>query len=219
MILTMALQVCYTIVNQDENGKEIKEMETGNAKSVKGRIVEAAWQLFYEKGYNGTTVDDIIDLSGTSKGSFYYYFNTKDELLNTLSMILDDHYDELEKKMDPQMNSYEKLLYLNYEAHTMMEEKISIDLLASLYSTQLVAQGHRSLLDQNRKYYKLISGIIDEGQKKGEISDAVPVNELVRYYSMCERALVSDWCLNKGEYSLGEYSKKCMPVMMEHFKK
>lgn len=49
-------------------------METGKAKSVKGRIVEAAWQLFYEKGYNGTTVDDIIDLSGTSKGSFYYYF-------------------------------------------------------------------------------------------------------------------------------------------------
>lgn len=194
-------------------------METGKAKSVKGRIVEAAWQLFYEKGYNGTTVDDIIDLSGTSKGSFYYYFNTKDELLNTLSMILDDHYDELEKTMDPQMNSYEKLLYLNYEAHTMMEEKISIDLLASLYSTQLVAQGHRSLLDQNRKYYKLISSIIDEGQKKGEISDTVSVNELVKYYSMCERALVSDWCLNKGEYSLGEYSKKCMPVMMEHFKK
>ncbi len=39
-------------------------------------------------------------------------------------------------------------------------------------------------------------------QKSGEISDEVPVNELVRYYSMCERALVSDWCLNKGAYSL-----------------
>ena len=42
-------------------------IETENQKSVKGRIVAAAWQLFYEKGYNGTTVDDIIDLSGTSK--------------------------------------------------------------------------------------------------------------------------------------------------------
>ena len=38
-------------------------------KGVKSRIVSAAWQLFYEKGYNGTTVDDIIELSGTSKGS------------------------------------------------------------------------------------------------------------------------------------------------------
>ena len=62
-------------------------------KSVKSRIVSAAWQLFYEKGYNGTTVDDIIELSGTSKGSFYYYFSTKDELLNTLSLILDDYVD------------------------------------------------------------------------------------------------------------------------------
>ena len=43
-------------------------------KDVKSRIVAAAWQLFYEKGYNGTTVDDIIALSDTSKGSFYYYF-------------------------------------------------------------------------------------------------------------------------------------------------
>ena len=155
----------------------------------------------------------------TGKDQRIYYFNTKDELLNTLSMILDDNYEILKEKMDPDMNSYDKLLYLNYEAHSMIEEKINIDLLASLYSTQLVAQGHRSLLDQNRTYYKLISSVIDEGQKRGEISDEVSVSDLVRYYSMCERALVSDWCLNKGEYSLREYSKKCMPVMLEHFKR
>ena len=84
--------------------------------------------------------------------------------------------------------------------------------------TQYVTS-HRSLLDQNRTYYKMIISVIDEGQKRGEISDEVSVSDLVRYYSMCERALVSDWCLNKGEYSLREYSKKCMPVMLEHFKR
>ena len=41
--------------------------------NVKRRIVDAAWELFYEKGYDDTTVDDIIRLSETSKGSFYYY--------------------------------------------------------------------------------------------------------------------------------------------------
>ncbi len=187
-------------------------------KSVKSRIVSAAWQLFYEKGYNGTTVDDIIELSDTSKGSFYYYFSTKDELLNTLSVILDDFYEELEQKMEPEMNSFEKLLYLNYETHSMMEEKIRIDLLASLYSTQLVSQGNRNLLDQNRKYYRLITKIVEEGQKRGQICSDMTVSGITRYYSMCERALVSDWCLNKGDYSLGEYSRKCMPLMMEHFR-
>ena len=38
--------------------------------NVKRRIVDAAWELFYEKGYDDTTVDDIIRLSETSKVSF-----------------------------------------------------------------------------------------------------------------------------------------------------
>ena len=119
-------------------------------KSIKTRIVSAAWQLFYEKGYDQTTVDDIIALSGTSKGSFYYYFSTKDELLETLSNVLDDFYEELAGKMESSMNSFDKLLYLNEKAHEMIEKKVPIDLLASLYSTQLTAKGNRHLLDKNR---------------------------------------------------------------------
>ena len=136
----------------------------GEKRSVKSRIVSAAWKLFYEKGYNGTTVDDIIELSQTSKGSFYYYFNTKDELLNTLSMILDENYEELENTMDEDMDCFDKLMFLNYKAHTLMEDQISIDILASLYSTQLVATGQRHLLDQNRSYYKLITKVVEEGR-------------------------------------------------------
>ena len=199
--------------------KKVRIMEKSvKKKDVKSRIVAAAWQLFYEKGYNGTTVDDIIALSDTSKGSFYYYFSTKDELLDTLSLILDDYYEELETEMDPKMNSFHKLLYLNYKVHTMMEEKISRELLASLYSTQLVSERQSHLLDQNRNYYKLITKIVDEGQKRVQIRADISVSEVTRYYALCERALVSDWCLNKGKYSLGEYSKECMPYMMEHFK-
>ncbi|CUX40819.1 TetR/AcrR family transcriptional regulator [Clostridium sp. C105KSO13] len=186
-------------------------------KSVKSRIVSAAWRLFYDKGYDQTTVDDIIELSGTSKGSFYYYFSTKDELLGTLSTVLDNYYDELNSTIDQEMNNYDKLLYLNYKAHTMMEEKINIDLLASMYSTQLTAKGHRHLLDQNRVYYRLIAGIVEAGQKKGEIKSDKSIREIVKYYALCERALVSEWCLNRGGYSLGEYSKEYMSIMMEHF--
>ena len=187
-------------------------------RDVKSRIVSAAWQLFYEKGYNGTTVDDIIALSETSKGSFYYYFSSKDELLNTLSVILDDYYEELEEKMNQDMDNFDKLLYINYEMHCMMEEKVDIELLASLYASQLVATGGGSLLNQNRKYYKLVTKIIEDGQKLGQITKNMTVSAITKYYAMCERALVSDWCMSKGGYSLGEYSKECMPMMMQGFR-
>lgn len=197
------------------------EVDVENKKTkrdVKSRIVTAAWQLFHEKGYNGTTVDDIIALSDTSKGSFYYYFSSKDELLNTLADILDNHYEELEENMDSDMDCYDKLLFINYEMHCMMENQIDIELLASLYASQLLTTGGSSLLNQNRRYYKLVTKIIEDGQKAGQIRSDIPVSAITKYYSMCERALVSDWCMSKGAYSLGEYSKECMPLMMQGFR-
>lgn len=186
--------------------------------NVKRRIVDAAWELFYEKGYDDTTVDDIIRLSDTSKGSFYYYFSGKDALLDTLSTILDEYYANLEEELDENMNSFDKLMFLNYKSHLFMETKIDVTLLASLYSTQLIAKGERNLLDQNRTYYRLISRIVEEGHVRNQISREKSIQEIAKYYSLCERALVSDWCLNRGSYSLAEYSKEYMPILMEHFR-
>ena len=186
--------------------------------NVKRRIVDAAWELFYEKGYDDTTVDDIIRLSDTSKGSCYYYFSGKDALLDTLSTILDEYYANLEEELDENMNSFDKLMFLNYKSHLFMETKIDVTLLASLYSTQLIAKGERNLLDQNRTYYRLISRIVEEGHVRNQISREKSIQEITKYYSLCERALVSDWCLNRGSYSLAEYSKEYMPILMEHFR-
>lgn len=48
------------------------------------RIVEAADQLFYTRGYNQTSFRDISDVTGIPRGNFYYYFKTKDEILGAV---------------------------------------------------------------------------------------------------------------------------------------
>lgn len=188
------------------------------AGKVKAKIVEAAWELFHEKGYDNTTIDDIIKRSGTSKGSFYYHFDSKDAFLGTLSEILDEKYLELSQDLEEDMNNFDKLIYLDAKMHESLEKMVNPDLLASLYSTQLVSKNGQNLLDQNRIYYRLIGKIVEDGQKKGEISEEKSVSEIVKYYAMCERALVSEWCLSKGSYSLAEYSREYFPIMMEEFR-
>ena len=55
---------------------------TQGAKSQKRkRIVDKAWELIAKNGYEETKVEDITRELGISKGSFYTYFETKDELL------------------------------------------------------------------------------------------------------------------------------------------
>ena len=179
--------------------------------NTKGRIVSAAWRLFYEQGYDSTTVDEIILESKTSKGSFYHYFEGKDSLLSSLSYLFDEKYEELVETLDEEADSFETLIYLNQELFTMIENSISVDLLARLYSSQLVTRGEKHLLDRNRFYYRLLRKIVMKGQEKGELTQELSAGELVKMYALCERALIYDWCISGGEYSLRAYAKEMMP--------
>ena len=196
-----------------KNEREAREMER-KKNQTKKKIVSAAWRLFYEQGYGNTTVDDIVELSGTSKGSFYHYFEGKDALLSSLSILFDEKYEELMPKMDPEMNSFEKLMYLNRELFSMIERTVPIDLLARMYSTQLVTRGEKHLLDHNRVYYRLLRSIVLEGQERGQINREIPAAEITKLYALCERALLYDWCICSGEYSLTLYSQKMMPLFL-----
>ena len=183
--------------------------------STKSKIVNAAWNLFYENGYENTTVDEIIARSGTSKGSFYHYFSSKDSLLSSLSYVFDEKYKELEPNLDSGLTCFEKLMYLNQEMFKMIENKVDINLLSGLLSTQLITKGEKNLLDYNRYYYKLIRKIVEEGQSRGEIHSESSTSEIVKLYAMCERALMYDWCICGGEYSLSHYAKSVLPLLFK----
>ena len=186
--------------------------------STKKKIVSAAWKLFYDQGYDNTTVDDIIDLSETSKGSFYHYFSGKDALLSSLSFLFDEKYEELIPQIDPDADAFDTLLMLNTELFTMIENTVPLDLLASLYSTQLITKGERHLLDRERIYYRLLRRIVLEGQEKGQLRTDMTVNEITRAYAMCERGLLYDWCVCGGEYSLKTYSRQMLPLLLGYIR-
>lgn len=194
-------------------------MKNKRGRNTKRKIVTAAWRLFYEQGYDHTTVDEIIELSETSKGSFYHYFEGKDALLSSLSMLFDEKYEELIPTLTDDMDSFEKLLYLNQELFQLIENAVSLDLLARLYSTQLTTKGEKHLLDHNRIYYKLLRQIVQEGQSKGELRSDLSVNEITKLYALCERALMYDWCICNGDYSLKGYAKTVMPMLLREIRK
>ena len=187
------------------------------AKTTKKKIVSAAWKLFYEQGYDDTTVEDIIFESETSKGSFYHYFEGKDALLGTLAMIFDEKYEELKATMDPDMNAAEKLIFINHELFTMIDNSVSVELLGRLFSTQLVTRGEKHLLNRNRTYFKLVQQIVREGQSRGELRTDMSANQIINDYAMFERAIMYDWCLADGEYAIAQYGDRMMPMFVKCF--
>ncbi|KMY52937.1 TetR family transcriptional regulator [Bacillus sp. FJAT-27231] len=61
----------------------------------KQHVIKMAHQLFVEKGFQATSIQDILDYSGISKGTFYNYFSSKSELLMALFRTI---HKQLEKE-------------------------------------------------------------------------------------------------------------------------
>ena len=73
------------------------------------------------------------------------------------------------------------------------------------------------MLDRNRTYYKLLRKIIGEGVEAGELTPHLSVSEMVKLYAISERALMYDWCLCGGEYSLKQYGMSVLPSFLSSF--
>ncbi|WP_160718781.1 TetR/AcrR family transcriptional regulator [Bacillus sp. USDA818B3_A] len=65
----------------------------------KQHVIEKAHQLFIEKGFQATSIIDILEYSGISKGTFYNYFSSKNELLIAIFTSLSQRIDQERNKL------------------------------------------------------------------------------------------------------------------------
>ena len=135
----------------------------------------------------------------------------------TRSYLFDDKYEELAGIVDPDLSAYDKLLFFNHELFYMIETTIDVNLLASLYSSQLITKDKRSLLESDRYYFTWLTDTISSAIESGEFKNTSTPQELLKIYAMYERALLYDWALCKGNYSLTEYSDKLLPHVLDQF--
>lgn len=192
----------------------------GNKKEVvpeseRSIIVRAAWHLFQEKGYEQTTVADIVACAGVSEETFYAYFTKKDDLEYTLGELFDKKYADLMVQMSPHLNHYETLLYLNQELFHMIETEVPFALVKHLYMDDHDEKRH--LLDEKRFYYKLIPQIIAEAQEKGEFVKVESAKNLADTYASLERGMIYDWCVKRGNESLSKNGQKLLPIFLKQY--
>jgi AcrR family transcriptional regulator len=162
----------------------------------KEKILECALDLFVEKGYVNTPVRDIIDMSGYGTGTFYKYFNNKEELLKTLLT------DFLEQIIDSVNNYFkeEDDLYLRFieTKRVMLNVFIKNEKLSEIFSR---AQGISDSIDEclnefDNKFLHFTSKNIQFGIDKGIFRD-LPVIPIVSSTLAMIKYAVFKWIVSK----------------------
>jgi len=88
------------------------------------RIVDAADNLFYSRGYNQTSFSDISEQTGIPRGNFYYYFKTKEDILQAVIDARVDEYSQLLSECNQASNDPAIRLQQFAQVPLMQEDKV-----------------------------------------------------------------------------------------------
>ena len=195
------------------NKRVLQGMET------KQKLINCARNLFREKGFNNTTVDDIIREADSSKGGFYTHFKSKEELLFNMVPLIDAAYEEFLEMNTRADHTLDKIiLYIEY-VFNIISDEIGLEFISNIYVSQLKNLKTESfLIATERKYYQVLEKLIEEGKARNEIKKEVNVKQTVNFITTCFRGVIYDWCLHKGEFNLTEYGKEMMDIMVSRIK-
>ena len=177
-----------------------------NEQKQRQQLLNAAWKLFYQKGYQNTTMEDILKEAHCSKGRFYYYFHAKAELLDSMYELFDEKYEEFYQSIDKTLGSFEQLLLLNRFMFDFMSRQIGRELLTSLYISQLSGTTGIRFWGEQRSFVKIILEIVKCGQERGEIRTDLDCHTLASDIVAEERSQLISWCLADGTYDLAAVS-------------
>lgn len=168
----------------------------------RNEIIDIAENLFHTKGYEKCTVNDILKEVGIAKGTFYHYFNSKEEVLDALvlkykEIIINRTESILKEDLDPAIKLLSAFMAMN------MAEKISDETLEKMHKTEN-ALLHQKILNMTVKTMApILSEIVEEGMKKGTWSCKFPL-EYMQIFLAASLTLTYEGIYEQNEESFNK---------------
>lgn len=143
----------------------------------KTEIVSAAQAQFMQQGYDATTIQDIIDVLGIAKGTFYHYFKSKDELLDEIvERMMTDMSLRIKTILDIKKSAIEKMndVFKLGALYKVENIDVFLILLKTLYREENYIIRDRMFRSSIKKNGPIIEKIVEQGIKEGAFNTPYP---------------------------------------------
>ena len=139
----------------------------------RNEIIETAGKLFEEKGYEQTQVQDIVNEIGVAKGLFYYYFKSKDEVMEELAdRYADAIIDAVNKLIDKDITTFDKINRIFQIFIDSVEKKFGIFM--GILNVKNGITHERIFFNVGKKMVPLVTELILSGNDNGECNCSDP---------------------------------------------
>ncbi|MDF2587580.1 MAG: TetR family transcriptional regulator [Anaerocolumna sp.] len=140
----------------------------------RNEILDAAGRLFSIKGYDKCTVNDILDAVGIAKGTFYYYFKSKEEVLDAIiervTELVVSRAEEV--AMNQELTPVMKLLHIILSMR--VESEVDNNIMEELHKPENALMHQKSLSLMVTRVTPILSKVVQDGIEKGIFKSDFP---------------------------------------------
>lgn len=152
-------------------------------RSVPERLVRVATRLFADRGFEGTSVQEIVEAARVTKGAMYHYFDSKDDLLYEIyGRILRMQMERLEKVAGSERPLEERLHAAAADVVVTTLENLDDTKIFLRSMHQLAPEKQKTVRAERRRYHERFRAMVTEGQESGLLRDDVPADLVVEFY-------------------------------------
>jgi AcrR family transcriptional regulator len=179
---------------------------------IREKLFRAALQLFAEKGFAETTVEDITNAADVGKGTFFNYFPSKEHILIAFSEM---QLGKLQTAVDGFRQSKEPMpVFLRTLSVRMTAESgRAPDVIRAILQGNLSSSSVRSAMRENHnRAHGLMTQLVQIGQERGEFRRDLPASELAHVFRQTVFGTLLMWSVY-GDASLPERITTALNVL------
>ena len=156
----------------------------------KKQILQSAQRLFFEEGYEKTSVERIIKELNLAKGTFYYYFKSKADLLVAIAdQHAERHYEKWQQIIDrADLNAIEKLnAVFDFSLNLKLENKqLILAYLKAMMDEQNIILHYKMAEKRNQVASELLGQVVEQGIREGLFDTPYPRESIIMTFKLAD---------------------------------
>ncbi|MFI6906506.1 TetR/AcrR family transcriptional regulator [Nonomuraea sp. NPDC050394] len=191
---------------------------TGKDEPVRRRLLSEATRLFAERGFEGTSVQEIVGAAGVTKGAMYHYFDSKDDLLHEIyARVLRMQMERLTQIADERRPVRERLR--DAAADVVETTTANLDDSKIFFRSMhlLAPETQKSVRAERRRYHERFRDLVTEGQREGVFREDIQAEIVVDFFFGSVHHLGS-WYHADGPLSGAEVGRQFAELLLTSLK-
>ena len=186
----------------------------------RNQILDAATRVFVRQGFQHARMDDIVEESGLSKGTLYWYFKSKEDIINAiLHRLFTGDLEHLESLLQAEGTASERLIQLTSDRVTGMKRMSNlVPIIFEFYAVAVHQQWVQQFIGEYFKHFRtLLEKLIQQGIDRGEFRHVNARNAAISFASLYE-GLTIHWLMDPQTVQWDILSESSIPLLLDGLK-